>query len=140
MKIEINGETYTVPETYVQKLADDLWKQAEQMYENKLEDGVKVGLMTLTRAFLVREEMAIRQKHGKEAARALRPPPKSDPNLWLARMMLPAVQRILQDATISCETAGDTVAAFSVSVPNLSESRGQVDTAGNKRMRENNRA
>lgn len=139
MKIEIDGVAYDVPEAYVQKLASDLWAQLETMYEEKLDDGIKSLFMAGTRAFLVKEEMSVRMKHGKEAARALRPPPKSDPTLWLARMMLPTMQRMLQDVTVTCETAGSSVTALSLSVPRASEQGGQVDTTGNERLRQNNR-
>lgn len=138
MKIEINGEAYDVPESYIQKIANDLWAIIEKMYAEKLDDTTKSGLMLITRAFLVREELSIREKHGKEAARAIRPPAKADPNLWLAKMLMPTVQRMLNDVSITCQTESSTITAFALSIPNPSAARGQMDSSRNERLRENN--
>ena len=138
MQIELEGRVLEVPPEYVQKLAEDLWALMEDMYETKIGDGTKVGLMAVTRALLVKEELDVRMKHGKEAARAMRPPPKTDPNLWLARQFLPYLRESINGTKLVCETAGDTVTHFALSVPNLGESGGQMDSSGGVGLRENN--
>lgn len=138
MHIEINGVSYEVPQAYVNQLASDLFGLAEQVYEEKLDDTIKVGLMAITRTLLVKEELSVRMKHGKEAARAMRPPPKADPNVWLARQCLPSIQEMLKNAVLTCQTESNTVTALGVSNTGNSAAGGQVDSTGDIGLREDN--
>ncbi len=137
MQIELEGRTLEVPPEYVQKLAEDFWGMLEKMYETGIGDGTKAGLMAVTRALLVKEELAVRMTHGKEAARAMRPPPKADPNLWLARQFLPHVRDMLNDTKLICETSGEIITNLALSIPDIGFSGRQVDTTGRVGMREN---
>ncbi len=137
MHIEINGVSYEVPQAYVNQLASDLFGLAEQAYEEKLDDTVKIGLMAITRTLLVKEELSIRMKHGKEAARAMRPPPKADPNVWLARQCLPSIQEMLKNAILSCKTESGSVTSLGVSNTGTSVAGGQMDIARDIGLREN---
>jgi hypothetical protein len=138
MKIELNGQEFDVPADYVGKLSNDVLKLVEDMYETKIDDALKSMLMVITRALLVKEEFAIRAKHGKEMARKVRPPAKTDPNLWLMKLLLPAIQEMLKNVTVTCETTGQTVTALNVQLPHSGTTGGQVDTDRNVRMWENN--
>lgn len=148
MNLDINGEIYDVPAAYVDQLSDGLGDVAIQMYEAKLDDALKSGLMVLTRALLVKEELSVRAQYGKEAARAMRPPPKSDPNIWLFKRMLPTIRELLKYVNISIQSDSSTITAFNVSFPtDISDaitsgdtSGGQVDTDRNKWVWQDNRA
>lgn len=139
MKIDINGQNFDVPEAFVHQLADVLWGMFEKMYEEKVDDAAKFGLMAVTRAMLVKEELMVRMMHGKEAARAMRPPPKADPNLWIARQYLPYLREVINGATLSlsCETGDNTITALDFTITSVGGTGGQVDIAGQLRLREN---
>lgn len=128
MRLEINGQALEVPTDFVAQLSQELWAVIEALYEEKIPDTMKTGMMIPVRAMLVQEELQVRMKHGKEAARAMRPPPKEDVNLWLFRKFLPYVQEQISHATISisCEATSQTVTAFNVSIPRDSLTGEQV--------------
>lgn len=140
MKLEINGATLDVPADYVGKLSEDLWQLIEQQYTSQIPDEMKIGLMIPVRALLYKEEMDVRRKYGKEAALAMRPPPKSDVNLWLFRQFLPYIREQLNGATIVCEVSAQTVTAFHIRLADQGISGQQVDTYGNERLRQDNGA
>ncbi len=136
MQIELEGRTLEVPPEYVQKLAEDLWAMMEQMYKEKIGDGTKAGLMAVTRALLVKEELEVRMKHGKEAARAMRPPGNTDPNLWLARQFLPYLRESINGTKLVCQTTGDTITNLALSIPNFGDAGRQMDSSGNIWLRQ----
>jgi hypothetical protein len=132
MKIEINGDVYDVPQDRVTRLTQDLYGLFEQMYEEKCPDEMKTGLSIVTRGLLVKEELSARAKYGKEVARGYRPPPKSDPTLWLIQLLLPHLREALSDAILTCETESETITSFSFSIPRQGVSGGQVGTDRDK--------
>ncbi len=140
MKLEINGASLDVPQDYVKKLSEDLWKLIEQLYEAQIPDVMKTGLMIPVRAMLVQEEMSVRMKYGKEAARLIRPPAKADVNLWLFRKFLPYVLEQLNGSTITCETSGETVTAFNIQLENHDSTGGQLGTHRDAGERQDDRA
>lgn len=140
MRLEINGQVLEVPIDFVAQLSQELWGVIETLYEEKIPDTMKTGMMIPVRAMLVQEEMTVRMRQGKEAARAMRPPPKEDVNLWLFRKFLPYVQEQLNHAniTISCEAATSTVTDFRVSIPRNGESGEQMGFNRDERVWQNN--
>lgn len=139
MRVEINNQSFDVPEDFVNQLADAVWSLFERMYEEKVDDAAKFGLMAVTRAMLVKQELEVRMKFGKEAAQAMRPPPKSDPNLWVARQYLPFVREIIHGSTLACETTGESITALTFAIPRPGSTGGQVDTTRIERVRQNDR-
>ncbi len=94
------------------KIIDLLWQSMESLYQDKIDDSAKIGLMTLTRAFCLKQEMSVLRKLGKEAARAFRPPKHDDPTLWMARKMRPALEEVMANVRIICKSSGAKITAL----------------------------
>lgn len=138
MQIELDGRIFEIPPAYVQQLAEECWAKFEDLYTCKIDDAVKAALMALSRGLLVKQELSARKLYGKEIARSLRPPPREDPTLWMARKLLPAIEMSLNHAIITCETNGDTVTNFHVKLPDTGQAGGQVDSPRGVGMWEDN--
>jgi len=139
MKLEINGTTYETPPGFEDQLIDKLWERLQRLYETNIDDFLKTGLMALTRAMLVREEISVRAKYGKEAALVLRPPKKADPTLFLASLYLPKIREDLCHVTahITLEEGDRTCTDLRITTKNLDQARGQLDSDGSARVGQN---
>ncbi len=113
MKIIFDDKEYTLQAELEEKIIDLLWQSMESLYEEKIDDSAKIGLMTLTRAFCLKQEMSVLRKLGKEAARAFRPPKHDDPTLWMARKMRPALEEVMQNVRIICKASGAEITSLS---------------------------
>lgn len=124
MKVFMDGQAYEVPQAYADKMLGDLLAMMEDGYEKHLDDKTKFGIGALARGYLVKLEMDARAKYGKEAGRAVRPPPKTDATLWLVQLFVPMLREAIKNAAISCETEYGRVTAFNFSLPRQGEAGG----------------
>ncbi len=142
MKIELDGKTYDLPPALEEKLLQDFWDLLAHLYESRLGDKEKVGLMVITRGMLLKAEIEARLTAGKEAALRLRPPKKADPNLFIAELFLPQAMEALAHATIHIDSEGATrcITAFNLSFEGAGASGGQLGADRDAGIRQDDRA
>lgn len=142
MQVEINGETFALPPAAEEKLLQDFWTMLAHLYETRLGDKEKAGLMMITRAMLLKAEIEARAKVGKEAALRFRPPRKADPNLFIAESFLPQAREALGHATIHIDTeaSGNRITALNLTLEGAGAGGRLLDSAGNAGVGQDDRA
>lgn len=139
MKLHINGEAFDVPPAFTHKLMDDLLKEGEKDYYEKVPKGWRILGQALARLVLEKMEKDAIPQIGKQAARdVLRPKDREDPNLLLAkvfsRIMLKGLE--LVDVYIATSDSG-TIDTFNFTVEQSAGASGrQVDFGGDIGLRQ----
>lgn len=140
MHINFNGETYSVPREYEEKLTLQALQVALAEYE-KLAKEWKVLAMPFSRAILGLLEKNATAKLGKEqAAKMFRPEKKSDPNLFLAHFIAKLLAEAMKHVTLTCETetGNAVVSSFCLTIESESEGGRRLDSGGSDGKREDN--
>lgn len=139
MKIKINSQDFDVPaeeETlllrYIQGLLLNEYEKLDQKWRLLLKPVAREGLRKM--------EADARKAHGNEKALALRPAKRQDPVIHLSGVLAAILQEALKHVSIELDTADHTIAAFKVAIEGQGESRRQMATYGNERVRQDNGA
>ena len=137
MIVLLNGDEYGITAEQ-RKLA--VYFALEMLVEeyDKLDGKYRLLAKTLAREILRKMEAEARKKHGNEIALKFRPGKGEDVCIFLLDILSVFVEEALNRVTLSIETDNNTISAFKLSISREGETRRQMVTHGNERVRENN--
>ena len=138
MKLLFDGAEHDIPDHLRARASAHFVLMLEEMYKS-IPDPLKVALMVVTRGMIAKMETDIRKSQGKEAAKAFRPPARSDPTLWLIARFVPEIVEGFKDAIIAIQTNESDGAIKNVALIDQTTNQpwGQMDIARCVGMRKN---
>lgn len=141
MRIEINGQEYSVPDEKMEELLGGFHMRGVQEYEAQ---GLELQLLAsaVARWILAKLEKGLRLKLGRERASEIcRPAKKADPVVHLSQFMADRAREALSHATLTIKTDEQYRATdFKLSFAAESEAGRSLATDGDERFWEDNRA
>ncbi len=142
MKVEIGGVEFVVAPATKQQLLDEMFALMLSKYE-ALGSTVQLGIKLMVRnKILAPMEEHVTEQFGKEAGRKVRPPRGEDPVAWAARLLMPQIGAMLDNATVILElaSASDTITAIGFTIAGQGAGGGSLGADRGDGIGQNGRA